>query len=133
MNGRGAIATTTDAQGRYRLDAGKHSEYWVVAQGLTYFQATKRTADTPGFEPLAVDFTLERGLPITGRLTDKATGQPVRGWVWYYPLPTNPHRKDYRAAFGRGRVIMTPWGVTAADGEPGSPVQSTMARVIKTQ
>lgn len=51
--------------------------------------------DTPGLEPLTVDFALDRGIAVRGRLIDKTTGKPVRGHVYYHAEPDNPHMKDF--------------------------------------
>jgi protocatechuate 3,4-dioxygenase beta subunit len=109
--------TTTDAQGRYRLEGvGKHKEYTIVAEGIPYFNSTKlNLPDTPSLEPITVDFELERGILIKGRLTDKATGKPVQGWVNYIALEDNPHRKDF-TELGKLHAYATNWGRTAADG-----------------
>jgi RNA polymerase sigma factor (sigma-70 family) len=113
---------TTDAQGHYRL-AGipKHVEGYVLSagggKGVPYFDATKfGIADTPGREPLTVDFELERGMEITGRLTDRATGKPVRGYVHYFTPPTNPNLKDFAAVNNLLVLLVSDWGRTAPDG-----------------
>src|SRR5262249_50719182 len=54
----------------------------------------REVLDTPGLEPITVDFALERGVEVTGRLMD-AAGKPVRGVVDYKPFLTNPNLKDY--------------------------------------
>jgi RNA polymerase sigma factor (sigma-70 family) len=110
----GDVRTTTDAQGRYRLEGvgkAETSRHYVVAGGLPYFSSFKVAEETAGLEPLTVDFELERGLTVRGRLTDKATGKPVRGLVSYYALSDNPHVRDFKdvglPAFivdGRGEV-----------------------------
>jgi protocatechuate 3,4-dioxygenase beta subunit len=91
----GRSSAKTDAQGRYQIDGiRKQSEYTVTAKGPPYFTATKsRVIDTPAFEPVVVDFDLERGLAIRGRLFNKATGKPVEGTVVYHAFEDNPHLK----------------------------------------
>jgi RNA polymerase sigma factor (sigma-70 family) len=108
---------TTDARGRYRLEGvGKHPEYTVAAEGMPYINCTRHDIpDAPGLGPLTVDFELQRGIPIKGRLTDRATGKPVQGWVSYLALADNPRLKDFPAIleehFHPGN-----WGHTDADG-----------------
>jgi RNA polymerase sigma factor (sigma-70 family) len=95
----GDVRATTDAQGRYRLEGvgkAEFSRHYVVAGGLPYFSSFKIAEETAGLEPLTVDFELERGLTVRGRLTDKATGKPVRGLVGYYALSDNPHVRDFK-------------------------------------
>jgi RNA polymerase sigma factor (sigma-70 family) len=91
-----AAQTTTDAQGRYRLlGTSKSQRYLVLAKADGYFSAIEILPDTPGLEPITADIELERGVLFRGRLTDKATALPVRGFVHYVPRPGNPHVKDY--------------------------------------
>jgi RNA polymerase sigma factor (sigma-70 family) len=110
--------TTTDEKGRYRVvGLGKLEKYDVAAGGAPYFCTTKfGNADTPGLDPITVDFALERGVAVTGRVTDKATGLPVRGEVIYYPLADNANLKDFTDFAPRG-IGPTEWqGKIAADG-----------------
>src|SRR5262249_58002373 len=91
-----------DQQGHCRLSGvGKHKEYTVSAGGAPYFNCTKLdVADTPGLEPITVDFELERGVAIHGRLLDRATGKPVSGHVGYMAAPDNPNLKNYSTLGG---------------------------------
>jgi RNA polymerase sigma factor (sigma-70 family) len=113
---------TTDARGHYQvLGIPKHAEGYVLSagggKGVPYFDVTKfGIADTPGREPLTVDFELERGLEITGRLTDRATGKPVRGHVHYFTPPTNPNLKDFASVNNLLVLLVSDWGRTAPDG-----------------
>jgi RNA polymerase sigma factor (sigma-70 family) len=109
--------TKTDEKGRYRIvGAAKHERYSVSAGSAPYLNCTKMDiADTPGLEPLTVDFELERGVAIKGRLTDKTTGQPVRGWMGYIPLADNPHIKDF-SELGKLQIIASDEAQSKADG-----------------
>jgi hypothetical protein len=49
-----------------------------------------------GPEPAVVDFALKRGISIRGRVTDKATGKPIRAVVEYGAFLDNPDSKDAR-------------------------------------
>src|SRR5262249_10238151 len=109
---------TTDAKGRYRLDgAPKMRQYMVsAAAGDTHFNSTKLdVSDTPGLDPLTVDFELEQGILIRGRLTDKVTGKPVRGWVRYCPSLDNPNLKDF-ADFNKLQLLAKNQGEVGPDG-----------------
>src|SRR5262249_17034067 len=89
------IWATTDAKGRYRLTGlGKDEEYRVRAGGSPYFIVTRPVKDTPGLEPITVDFELEQGLVLRGRMTDQ-DGKPVQGLVRYKALPDNPNLEDF--------------------------------------
>src|SRR5262249_49466504 len=54
----------TDAKGQYRIvGAAKHDRYSVSAGSAPYLNSTKMDIpDTPGLEPLVVDFELDRGV-----------------------------------------------------------------------
>ena len=94
------IEAKTDAEGRYRLDglakAAAYRLFFSPAPGLPYTKGTlKAPADSPGLEPVAFDFTLKPGVLIRGRVSDKATGRPVRGYVDYYAFADNPNVAQY--------------------------------------
>ncbi len=95
QSGRWIDKATTDQQGRYRIvGCPKQPEYTVAAAGSPYFIRTKRKiADTPGLEPLVVDFELERGIEITGRVFNKMTGEPIEAQVAYHALMDNSYLK----------------------------------------
>ena len=82
---------------------------------MPYFNVTKELSDTPGLEPITLDLELERGIEISGRLTDRATGKPVQGNIHYFPLPDNPHRKDFVTLDGPHAYSYV-WGKTGQDG-----------------
>src|SRR5262249_32909281 len=93
------VRATTDAQGRYRLEGvgkAEGSRHYVMAGGLPYFSSFKVAEEAAGLEPLTVDFELERGLAVRGRLTDKTTGKPVRGRGSYYARADNPHVREFK-------------------------------------
>jgi RNA polymerase sigma factor (sigma-70 family) len=88
--------TTTDAQGRYRLPGvPKAKKYHLAAGGGPYIPSPQTVDDKGGLEAVTADFELERGAEVRGRLTDKATGRPVRGQVYYVARPENPRLKDF--------------------------------------
>jgi RNA polymerase sigma factor (sigma-70 family) len=94
------IEATTDDQGHYRL-AGlpKAPAYRLFVEpggGKPYLKATLRAAgDTPAFEPVTCDIPLKRGILVRGKLTDKATGQPVEASVDVYAFDDNPHVREF--------------------------------------
>jgi RNA polymerase sigma factor (sigma-70 family) len=91
----------TDAKGRYEIHgAAKASAYQVDVDSdleLGYVQATGKAADTRGYEPVTIEVAVKKGVIITGRAIDKATGKGVRGGVAVAPLFDNPFVKDYPA------------------------------------
>jgi RNA polymerase sigma factor (sigma-70 family) len=107
---------TTDADGRYHLEGvGRYEEQGFAAERMPYFNLTRFIPESPGAEPLTVDFELERGIVLTGRLIDKVTGKPVQGRVSYMALANNPHAKDYQA-IRETHFYPGDWGHTRADG-----------------
>jgi RNA polymerase sigma factor (sigma-70 family) len=107
----------TDPNGRYRLVGLPKMQKYPVGvggkPGVPYFDASSwEIEDTPGLDPLTKDFELDRGVEVTGRLTDKATGKPVPGEVRYF------EREDNKLARERpksGRVVGE-WGTVGKDG-----------------
>jgi protocatechuate 3,4-dioxygenase beta subunit len=119
-DGRGKGRALTDKDGRYRLlGVTKQAEYHLSAgggAGRPYFDVSKHhIADSPGLEPLTVDFELERGIEVTGRLTDRVTGQSVRGTIHYFTPPDNPNLKHYTTLDGP-KFLVSDWGQTRPDG-----------------
>ena len=93
----GMAWATTDKKGQYLITGvAKGRAHFLSTAGAPYLSSVKPAVkDTPGLEPVTVDFQLERGIAIRGRLTDKATGKPVRGRVVYLAKADNPHVKDF--------------------------------------
>ncbi len=94
------IEATTDAQGRYRLTGlPKAPAYRLVveqAEGKPYHKTSFRVpAGSPAFEPVTFEVALRRGILIRGRVTDKATGRPVPGYVHAFVFRNNPAIKDF--------------------------------------
>jgi protocatechuate 3,4-dioxygenase beta subunit len=91
----------TDAQGRFRLVGLTKSEsYEVIANEgygavARFLRAWVTVSDTEGLKPIETTIELPRGVTVTGRLIDTATGRPVPPLVVYYAkLPTNPNPGD---------------------------------------
>ena len=67
----------------------------VVVEGQTYIKVVKIIGNPTGLEPIVLDIKLRRGIVLEGRVTNRATGRPVRATVRYYPFRDNPHLKEY--------------------------------------
>jgi RNA polymerase sigma factor (sigma-70 family) len=93
-----AFEAVTDRAGHYRitgLPRGKDGSLQATAPPrLPYLNSLQPAVETPGLEPVTVDFALKRGVWIDVRVTDKATGKPVPGSVEYNVFPDNPHLKE---------------------------------------
>ena len=93
------IEATTDAQGHYRLDGlpvARGFRLFTEAPGQPYVDGgflCEKVA--PGAGPFTFDIALKRGVLVRGRLTDKATGRPLRGLVFYRAFGDNPHLDQY--------------------------------------
>jgi RNA polymerase sigma factor (sigma-70 family) len=85
--------TTTDKEGRFTLRGlAKARSYILVAdpeEGSPHLHRFVSVDDTVGFDPITTGFSLPRGVVLTGRVTDAATGAGVASRVFYRPLETN--------------------------------------------
>jgi RNA polymerase sigma factor (sigma-70 family) len=116
--GNNMVKTTTDAEGRYRLTGmpkGEGNKVRLVPRDdQPYLSVHALVPNSPGFDPVKVDFELKRGVWIEGKLTDKATGKGVQGSVDYFALADNPNVADHPGFDG---TIPPIWGVkTKEDG-----------------
>jgi beta-lactamase regulating signal transducer with metallopeptidase domain/protocatechuate 3,4-dioxygenase beta subunit len=75
------LKTVSDANGRFRLvgmPKGKGNIVIAVPNDdQPYFMREASVGDPPGIGPVPVEIELHRGVMITGKITDKATGKPV--------------------------------------------------------
>jgi protocatechuate 3,4-dioxygenase beta subunit len=86
--------TQTDENGRYRLvGLPKVARYRInlfpPAGSRAYLPAGGYVSDAVGLGPLTADFTMARGVLVKGRVTDRATGQPVQASLQCVPLADN--------------------------------------------
>jgi hypothetical protein len=95
--GDSSVRTVTDRDGKYRLvgmaKAAGNSIKAAPAPGQPYLQCVREVEDAPGLEPVTVNFDLKRGVLVTGRVLDKATGKPVFANVQYLAFADNPRHK----------------------------------------
>ncbi len=114
------VRTMTDAQGRYRLTGLPKGLGYSIAtlpgSGQPYVNTKMDVPDSPGLESVTVDFALKRGVWIEGKLTDKATGKPLKGSVEYFSLYSNPNLRDYPGFDG----TFLSYGAGAGTKEDGS-------------
>jgi hypothetical protein len=120
--GRDHVRTTSGADGRYRLvGMPTGSGNRITANPGPAQPYLGAGADVPGGagpEPVTVDFALQRGLTIRGKVTDKATGRPVPAFVEYFVFVDNPNRDKARALHLRP-VQTRPDGSFELEGLPG--------------
>jgi sigma-70-like protein len=127
IHGIDFLQTTTDAQGCYRLSGmpkGKDNKIVLVPRDdQPYLSVHAAVPDSPGFDPVTVDFTIKRGVWIEGKITDKA-GKPQQGQVQYFALYPNPNLRDYPSLDGTltRSVAARPDGSYRVVGLPGPGV-----------
>src|SRR5262249_32820448 len=88
--------STTDQEGRYRLDGmPKLTEFKLIAgagaSDRPYITTERSVGDRPNCEPVTADIAMVRGVVVKGRLIDRANGRPVQAWVGYAALRDNPY------------------------------------------
>jgi hypothetical protein len=91
-------AAISDAHGRYRLRGLHKAQRYTLPvtppRDTLLIARTLSVADGPArLEPLRADVELPRGVIVTGRVLDKATGKGVESLVTFIPLPANPFAK----------------------------------------
>jgi RNA polymerase sigma factor (sigma-70 family) len=127
------IEATTDEEGRYRLAglprAPAYRLFLEPAPGQPYPKATLRApGDAPALQPVTFDIALKRGILVRGRVTDKATGQPVGAMVDAFAFVDNPHRREFPGYRGselsRALVIDGRYEVVALPGRGLIAVQA---------
>jgi hypothetical protein len=111
------VQSISDAQGRYRLvglPRGKEGAVVAVPpcdfpaygprkaeltvppdEEFPYLRARVEVGDERGTGPLRLDINMKRGVWVTGRVIDNATGKPARGQVEYFVSNDNPHLNEY--------------------------------------
>src|SRR5262249_40151406 len=107
----------TDAEGRYEIRGARKSKAYMVEVGSDaaagYMACQGRAVDPGGYEPATINLRVARGVVVTGRGIDKATGKGVPGFVMVAALNDNPFVKDY-PEFGASASLPMP--DTDADG-----------------
>ncbi len=86
-----------DAQGRFRIAGqpkGRENFLTVTVGDQPYIKVVKSFNDPRGIEPVQLDIPVKRGVWVEGKVTNRATGEPVKAVVVYYPFRDNPNVKD---------------------------------------
>ena len=109
-DGHGSRATT-DEQGRYRLPGltdGSTATVEALPPVDSPYPGMDRTLEVgrgPG--PATLDFPLRRGVVVTGRVIDRATGRPAAGArLDYYAFLDNPNTPRYPDRMAAGNPVM---------------------------
>ena len=95
----GFITTTTDAEGRYRIEGlppTKGNRLEVIPAQQRYLKTGNfEVPESPSLQPVTLDIELRKAVWITGRVFDKSNGKPVQAKLGYSPFATNPFTKNY--------------------------------------
>lgn len=94
------VEATTNAQGRFQVEGlsilNGFKLFTEALPGQPYVNfGFVCPGAPPGHGPFTFDLALKRGVLVRGRLTSKATGQPLTGFVTYRAFRDNPHLDDY--------------------------------------
>ena len=88
-----SLFAVSDANGRYRISGlAKSKDYSLHATPpgkSALMMRSLRITDDGGLGTIKQDIELVRGVVLTGRVIDRATGKGVRGGVRFAPLPGN--------------------------------------------
>jgi len=89
------IRAVTDANGRYQLigvpPGAKHVLNVAPPKTEPWLIASQQFSVDSGVPNVTVDVQVFRGIWLEGRVTDEATGEPIKGRVDYLALQTNPN------------------------------------------
>jgi RNA polymerase sigma factor (sigma-70 family) len=93
--------TMTDKAGHYEIPGVRKAEQYSLNAGYKaapYLVQWKHAGDTPGLDPITVNFELERGLQVRVRVREIGTGKPVSGSIRYAVRADNPNLKNFSIA-----------------------------------
>jgi tetrahydromethanopterin S-methyltransferase subunit F len=92
IDGRIHIRAVADGQGHYRITGLPRGASFLAAEGPAgkpYLISAREVQAEPGLEPITLDFSLERGVWIDVRVTEKLTGKPVRCRIQFFAFGDN--------------------------------------------
>jgi RNA polymerase sigma factor (sigma-70 family) len=103
------IRTTTDKDGRYRLDGLTKGGRQIMAltDDLPYLPALRTIEDSLGLEAVTFNIALKRGIWIKGRVFDKVTGKPHWADVEYHCFLDNPNVNEMPSFLPNRRIKVT--------------------------
>jgi len=132
--------SATDERGHYRIDGlpitSKARLVVDVPSESPYFRRSTNLEIKPGPGPLRVEFPLAKGVWITGRVVDDATGEGLPNEsIEYHTFIDNPYlQKDLEAGLSPqvGRDVFKPYTVAGGTfrirGYPGRGIVSAGSR-----
>jgi hypothetical protein len=93
------LAVQTDVFGKYRLigmPAGNWRVFAEPPEGQSLVAVERRVKINASDNIVTVDYTMPRGVTVTGQVTDRNTGEPVPGTISSYVFTDNPHLKPLK-------------------------------------
>jgi 5-hydroxyisourate hydrolase-like protein (transthyretin family) len=133
------FSTRTDADGRYRVSGHQADNTYFTTvyprANSGYLTASDQRHEWPaGAKALEVNFALERGKLVSGRVIDQDTRQPIAGAaVVYQPARGNPNNKD---RYDLRNTVLTDregrFTITALPGEGFLAVETPDESYIRT-
>src|SRR5262249_6418421 len=79
--GRFNQSAKTDAEGRYQIHGVHKAESYTIEiasdPATGYMASQVHAADSPGYQPIRADIRIKKGVIITGKVIDEATGKSV--------------------------------------------------------
>jgi protocatechuate 3,4-dioxygenase beta subunit len=128
-----AVTARTNAEGRFRIDGVPKAEFYELRfnprPGIDPFLRHEAIIDdTEGLKPIETAIEVPRGVIVTGRLIDKATGRAVPPeYVSYNKAPDNLGPED--AALGFSRLADAAFGMTV----PTGPAMIAVLAAVSTK
>jgi|GEM_PF-2546635 len=109
MELRQCLQTRTDSAGKFRLMGVEKKEdidlQVIPADDQPYFRQSITVDETPGIDPVSLRISLQPGVWIRGRVTNKLTHEPISNvHVHYYPLYSNTYAKAFPNVEQRDRI-----------------------------
>ncbi|HEY7326460.1 MAG TPA: sigma-70 family RNA polymerase sigma factor [Gemmataceae bacterium] len=87
------VEAVSDKDGRYKLEGiPKMKQYLLNAwppEGSAWLGTGARRDDEEGLRPFQINFTVTRGIVVSGRVLDRTTGKGVQGGIRFVPIAGN--------------------------------------------
>ncbi|MFL5340860.1 MAG: carboxypeptidase-like regulatory domain-containing protein [Gemmataceae bacterium] len=113
------LSAVTNAEGKYEIRGVRKSTSYAVAvdsdPATRYLTARVRVNDTAGYEPLAADLKVKKGVLVTGKVIDLGTKEPVRGFAAIAILRGNKFVKEYPEFDTSPGAIVSPDEIVSTD------------------
>jgi RNA polymerase sigma factor (sigma-70 family) len=95
----GVLCAKTDAQGRYEIRGVRKAKQYALQvlrnPATGYMGNLLHIEDTDCYQPITADITVKKGVIVTGKVIERATGQPLPGGVTFFILNGNRFAKEY--------------------------------------